>query len=323
MDTDRGLLDLILERIPGLTSRDRIRLAEEFDREGDLAVLSRGEVYELLGKAPPREAWTMDELKGRAEKDALILRRNGISLTAYRESGYPPLLRELYDPPALIFYRGNLPDPGRPLAALVGTRKPTGEAQAAAFEAARLLGLNGIAVVSGLALGIDTMAHRGNLAGGAPTVAVLGSSLDQVYPASNRDLARRILGAGGAILSEYPPETGPRRWNFPARNRIIAGLARGTLVAEAPEKSGALITAQFALELGRDIWLLRAGVDSPQGGGLRNLAESGAPVIEGAGAILEEWGIEPRKTETPADGALTGGAALAERLARSLNIEGL
>jgi DNA processing protein len=145
--------------------------------------------------------------------------------------------------------------------------------------------------------------------------------LDGIYPASNRDLARRILQAGGALLSEYPPGTGPFKWNFPARNRIIAGLARGTLVADAPEKSGALITAQFALDMGRDLWVLKEGLLSRDGAGLRRLAEEGAPVIEGAAAILEEWGIEVFDESRDGGNRQNGGLALAESLARSLGIE--
>jgi DNA processing protein len=320
MDVSRFRVDLIIGRIPGLGSRDKIKLREKFDREADLAVLSKEDVYAALGKAPPRKPWSMDEIRAQAERDALVLHRNGIDLTSYGESGYPPLLRELYDPPALLFFRGTLPDLRIPLLALIGTRKPGGNAQAAAYEAARLMGRSGVPVVSGLALGIDAVAHRGNLAGGGPTVAVLGSALDQLYPASNRDLARRILQGGGALVSEYPPGTGPYRWNFPARNRIIAGLARGTLLAEAPEKSGALITAQFALDLGRDLWALRAGFESPRGAGVRRFVEQGAPVIDGAAAILEEWGMEV-KTETGESPA--SGAALAESLAKSLNIRDL
>jgi DNA processing protein len=316
MDTSRGLLDLIIERIPGLSSRDKIVLVEKFDREGDFTILSKEDVCGIIDK-PLQGPWTMDVLRARAEQDAVSLRRDGISLINYRESGYPPQLRELYDSPALLFYRGTLPNPLIPLLALVGTRKPTGTVQAAAYETARIMGQSGVPVVSGLALGIDAAAHRGNLAGGGPTIAVLGSGLDQIYPSSNRDLARRILRDGGAMVSEYPPGTGPLRWNFPARNRIIAGLARGTLVAEAPEKSGALITAQFALDMGRDLWTLKAGFESPRGAGIRRLVEEGAPVIDGAAAILEEWGIEIKMSagKTP-----VSGMDLAESLARSLNI---
>jgi DNA processing protein len=139
------------------------------------------------------------------------------------------------------------------------------------------------------------MAHRGSLeAAGAPTVAVLGSGADEVYPAVNRVVARRILESGGAILSEYPPGTLPRKWYFPARNRIISALARGVLIVEAPENSGALITARFALEQNRDLWVASAGVvPAPTGAGTARLAEEGAKIIRTAWDILDEWNMRP------------------------------
>jgi DNA processing protein len=166
------------------------------------------------------------------------------------------------------------------------------------------------------------MAHRGNIEGGAPTVAVLGSGLDYVYPTSNRGLARRILEAGGCLMSEYPPGTEPRKWNFPARNRIISALARGVLIVEAPERSGALITAGFALEQGRDLWVASSGFNSPLGKGTARLAEDGARVISSARDILVEWGwvhVDNGDDETPADDR--PGLALAADIARSLNIK--
>jgi DNA processing protein len=148
------------------------------------------------------------------------------------------------------------------------------------------------------------MAHRGGLEGGAPTAAVLGSGLDEVYPRTNRALARRIVESGGVLLSEYPPGTEPRKWHFPARNRIIAGLARGVLVVEAPRSSGALITAQFALDQGRDLWVGSAGTASPRGEGTRTLAEQGGRVVSAAEEIFREWGLSPRvRRPDPADGA--------------------
>jgi DNA processing protein len=179
----------------------------------------------------------------------------------------------------------------------------------------------GLAVVSGLALGIDAMAHRGNLDGGAPTIAVLGSAADEIYPAANRILAKRILEGGGALVSEYPPGTEPRPWTFPARNRIISALARGTLIVEAPEKSGALITAQFALEQGRDLWVASSGT----GAGIAKLINDGAKIIYCAKDILTEW-----HWEEAAAGKISGeerreaestGKALASSLARSLTID--
>jgi DNA processing protein len=257
----------------------------------------------------------MDALLAQAEKDAALARLRGIGYVAHGEEGYPPLLREMYDPPALLFYRGALPDREKPLAAVVGTRRPSAAAAAQAYDMGREFGLAGLSVVSGLALGIDALAHRGNIEGGGATVAVLGCGLDRVYPASNRDLARRVMGSGGVFLSEYPPGTEPFKWNFPARNRIIAGLARGVVVVEAPERSGALITAQFSLDLGRDLLVGSAGAASSRGAGTRKLVEAGARVAERAADLYEEWGVE-----RPRQGRLKNGTDLALGLARSLNI---
>jgi DNA processing protein len=257
----------------------------------------------------------MDALLSQAEKDAALARSRGIAYVAHREGGYPPLLRELYDPPALLFYRGKLPDGERPLAAVVGTRRPSGAAAAQAYAISREFGRAGLSVVSGLALGIDSLAHRGNIEGGAATVAVLGCGPDRVYPASNRDLARRIIETGGVLLSEYAPGTEPFRWNFPARNRIIAGLARGVLIVEAPERSGALITAQFALDMGRDLLVGSAGAASPLGAGTRKLVDQGARVLERGVELFEEWGVAG-----PEDERIGNGTGLALSLARSLNI---
>jgi DNA processing protein len=259
----------------------------------------------------------MDALRIQAEKDAAAARQRGIHWASYAEGAYPPLLRELYDPPVVFFYRGALPDPEKPLAAVVGTRRSSGYAAAQAYDIARTLGYNGVPVVSGLALGIDAMAHRGNLAGGGKTLAVLGSGPDMVFPASNRGIARAILENGGALVSEYPPGTAPAKWHFPARNRIIAALARGVLIVEAPALSGALITARFALEQGRDLWVASAGISSPRGEGCRSLAADGGRIIRRGEEILAEWGIEISGKNV--DSILSGGSALASSLARSLN----
>ena len=317
----KDLLDLMICRIPNLKGEERVELQKKFDREDDFSVLLKKDIESLLGRTIRGRSWTMAEIRSLAEKDAVIVRKLGIHLVSWREEAYPPLLREIYDPPALLFYRGALPNPEKPLVAVVGTRKPSAKAAGRAFELGRELGEAGIPVVSGLALGIDSMAHRGNIEGRAPTVAVLGSSPEQVYPASNRDLARRILETGGLILSEYPPGTGPLKGHFPARNRIISALARGTVIVEAPEKSGALITARFALEQGRDLWVDMVGVVSKRGGGTARLAEDGAGRISSAADILEEW-----KIAAPDNGKRTAansgtGAALASSLADYLEIK--
>jgi len=247
----------------------------------------------------------------------------GIGFVSIDSPDYPPLLREIYDPPRGLFFRGNLPSWDRPMVAIVGTRRPDGAALGEAYRISRDLAQGGVPVVSGLALGIDSLAHKGCLEGRGLTIAVLGSGVDEVYPASNRDLARRILSTGGCLLSEYPPGTPPLKHHFPARNRIISGLSRGVLVVEAPEVSGALITARFALEQGRDLWVGASGHASPLGEGTRNLAEDGARVISRASQILEEWHLlpgEPEGEEKSGEKSFSG-RALAEGLAREMGLD--
>jgi DNA processing protein len=318
---DLAILDLAICRIPGLKSEERIKLQEKFDKEDDFSVLSMKDVEKILGRNLKVPAWKMHDILSMANKDAEISRKLGIRLVSRRDKAYPPLLREIFDPPALLFYRGALPDPEKPMAAVVGTRKPTPQAAKQAFALGRDLGLAGIAVVSGLALGIDSMAHRGNIEGGAPTVAVLGSGPDMIYPVTNRFLARRILETGGLILSEYPPGTVPYKSNFPARNRIISALARGVVIVEAPEKSGSLITASFALDQNRDLWVDKIGLSSGRGLGGARLVEDGAVQISSAADIVAEWGLDASLNVRPLWAEEKSAGGLASSMAEYLNIK--
>lgn len=320
---DRGLLDFIIGRIPGLKGDDAKKLCLNFDREEDLVKLDRNGLESLVGHPVKNPAPAMDEIRLLAEKDAAAAKLRGIKTVAFTGKDYPPLLREIFDPPALLFYRGELPEPSQRLVAVAGTRKSSGAASAQAFSLGRELGLAGLPVVSGLALGIDALAHRGNIEGGGKTIAVLGSGVDYIYPGSNRGLARRVLEVGGCILSEYPPGTRPLKWNFPARNRIISGLSRGVVIVEAPERSGALITAAFALEQDRDLWVASTGAASPGGKGTARLAAEGAKVISSAREILEEWNIsfdESTDEKTNDTGRNPAANDLADMLAKRLNI---
>jgi DNA processing protein len=320
--TERGLLDLVICRIPGLSVRERVRLCTKFEKEDEIVVLLKKDIEKILDR-PIAPSWTMDAVRQQAEKDAKTAHIRGIAWESCVSPGYPPLVREIFDPPAVLFYRGKLPNPERPLAAVVGTRRPGPAAAMEAFDIARFLGSRGIPVVSGLALGIDAMAHRGNIEGGASTLAVLGSGADEIFPVSNRPLAMRVLESGGALISEYPPGTPPRPWRFPARNRIISALARGTVIVEAPEKSGALITAGFALEQGRDLWIAPSGLGAA---GTAKLESDGAGVLYSAESILRDWQIDGAENfcaggRDMRERDLSSGEALAASLARSLDID--
>jgi len=201
---------------------------------------------------------------------------------------YPAELLTQDDPPLVLWVMGRLDALSWPRrVALVGSRNPTPQGADNAHAFAQALGAQGVCVVSGMALGIDAAAHEGALAAGAPTVAVVGTGLDRVYPARHRDLARRIA-EHGAIVSEYPLGTPPLAHHFPQRNRIISGLSQGTLVVEAALQSGSLITARLALEQGREVFAIPGSIHSPQSKGCHALIRQGAKLVESAQDILED-----------------------------------
>ena len=202
---------------------------------------------------------------------------------------YPEPLRQIHNPPCALFVRGTLPDLSRePAVSIVGTRKATQTGKAVARSFAFQLAKNGAVVVSGGALGIDTAAHQGALQAGGKTVCVLGCGIDTDYLMVNAPL-RDAVAANGALISEFPPQTQASGSNFPIRNRIISGLSLGTLVVEAAARSGSLITADYALEQGRDVFAVPSGIFSPVSAGVNNLIKCGAKPVSDAGEILEEY----------------------------------
>lgn len=202
---------------------------------------------------------------------------------------YPVLLKEIHNPPCVLYVKGELPDfDALPTIAVVGTRKATASGIAAASGLAHDLAKSGIIIVSGGALGIDTAAHQGALRAGGKTVCVLGCGIDYRYLMSNASM-RECIAQNGALVSEYPPQTPALSTNFPIRNRIISGLALGTLVVEAAEKSGSLITAKMALEQNRDVFAVPCGITNPVSAGANALLKDGAKPVTCARDILEEY----------------------------------
>jgi DNA processing protein len=203
---------------------------------------------------------------------------------------YPVALLNMADPPLLLHLRGRHELLQRPGLAIVGSRNPSAQGADNAAAFARCLSETGWTIASGLALGIDGAAHEGGLAGAGSTIAVLGTGIDRLYPARHRDLALRIA-AQGLLVSEFPLGTPPLRENFPQRNRLIAGLTRGTLVVEAALQSGSLITARLAAESGREVFAIPGSIHSPQSRGCHALIKQGAKLVESAEDILEEFQI--------------------------------
>ncbi len=202
---------------------------------------------------------------------------------------YPALLREIADPPALLFVRGDPALLSGNHIAVVGSRGPTPGGQRTAREFSRDLALQGVGIVSGLAVGIDAASHEGALDGQGITVAVAGTGPDRTYPRHHQQLADDILSGGGALISEYPPGTGPLAANFPRRNRILSGLALGTLVVEAAPKSGSLITARLAMEQNRDVFAVPGSIHNPLSRGCHQLIQQGAKLVQEPVDIIEEY----------------------------------
>ena len=231
-----------------------------------------------------------------------ILEKLGIRLIPYWDEAYPQALRHIHDPPALFYLRGRMP--AGETFAIVGSRRATAAGVHLTREIARELAAHDICIVSGLARGIDTAAHRGALEAGGRTLAVLGCGVDQVYPPENRKLFEQILEENG-ILSEFPPGTRPLAGHFPGRNRIISGLSRGVLIVEAAAGSGSLITGEFALEQGRELFAVPGAVKSSNSLGPNLLIKEGAQVVTEASDILQSlWPDQPSRRQKQAEEAL-------------------
>jgi len=224
------------------------------------------------------------------EQEWDLLQKRNIKVITIKDEGYPSLLKNIYSPPPVIYYQGDFVTIMKQSKgiAIVGSRKATYYGRKVAREIASEITKSGYVVISGLAKGIDTNAHLGALEANGLTIAVLGSGIDRIYPPENRSLAHRIIEKG-AVVTEFPIFTKPEKNNFPRRNRIISGLALGTLVIEAGEKSGALITADYALEQGREVFAVPGSVHSFLSTGCHNLIKQGSKLVNSYHDILEEF----------------------------------
>lgn len=223
-----------------------------------------------------------------------------ISKIHYADSQYPSLLREISSPPKQLHVAGQLTD--IPLVAVVGSRRPTRYGKEITYTLVSELAAAGIGIVSGLAIGIDAHAHEAALMAGGYTLAVLGSGLDYIYPPRNRPLGFKILEAGGAIVSEYPSEMPPLKQNFPARNRIIAGLSLAVVVTEADEASGSLITASFGLDFNREVMAVPGSIASRRSIGPHNLIRRGATLVTNAREVLQALDLTSTAIAKPPPG---------------------
>jgi DNA processing protein len=277
---------LRLTLIPGIGGEGQRRLLKAFGSPEAVFSTSGGALRGVLGSALAERLATHD---ARTEIDAALAwaAQAGNHILTLADAAYPQTLLTAADPPVLVYAKGNIALLNRPAFAIVGSRNATkqGEANAAAF--AQALAAAGLTIVSGLAAGIDAAAHHGALPEVSSTIAVVGTGCDRIYPARNEALAREIA-AKGVVLSEFAVGTPPLAANFPRRNRIIAGLARGCLVVEAAQQSGSLITARLSAEAGREVFAIPGSIHSPQSKGCHALIKQGAKLVESARDILEE-----------------------------------
>lgn len=268
---------------------------------------SSAELAEKLGLKPTTVAAMQSALDPKKGQRALSqCRERGVGVICPESPEYPALLKECHDPPPVLYFLGKLPQ--GELLAVVGSRRATDYGRRTARSLVPTLSRGGLGIVSGLAQGIDSFAHRACLESGGYTLAVLGNGVDIFYPYANMQLQKDILAGGGCILSEFPPGTKPRPDHFPRRNRIISGLCRGVLIIEAGLKSGAMITVGFALEQGRDVFAAPGNIDSPQSAGTNDLIRQGAKPALTAADILEEYNLDlPLVTAVGSEAAATGG----------------
>ena len=289
---------------PGLGPRTALELVGRLGGDPEAAVAA-GEAALRRAGVPAAAAAALAASEPEAVGRALAwaAARPGRHLLAFDDPRYPERLRDLADPPLVLHVAGDPEVLALPQVAVVGSRRPTPAGRETAREFARALAASGLVVTSGLALGVDGAAHEGALGAegagaGGLTVAVCATGLDRVYPAAHAALAARIVQGGGALVSEMPPGTPPRPGLFPRRNRIIAALAHGVLVVEAGVRSGSLITARLALELGREVMAVPGSIHNPLARGCNALIRQGAKLVETAADVLEE--IAPRLGEAAA-----------------------
>ena len=253
----------------------------------------------ICAKIPPRLVDEIISARKDIDPDEELekLNKSDVKVVTYNEEAYPPALKQIPTSPMVIYYRGSLEFLRGPCLAVVGTRKFSTYGRQVTEEIVSHLSRKGITIVSGLALGIDSIAHKACLDAGGKTVAVLGSGVNKecVSPITNLHIAERILESGGAILSEYPIGIQAAPFTFPMRNRIVAGLCRGVLVIESPQRSGTLITARHALEYNRDIFAIPGSIYAPGCMGTNQLIKNGAIPVTCPEDILYEYNLEPEK----------------------------
>lgn len=281
-----------LSSLPGLGARKFAELKARFGSPEEVWKVVHSYAPELCGIHPELyEALISDRHKQKVDIYMNKAKRLNIGVITVEEEGYPDNLSKIFDPPQVLYTRGNIIKEDKNAVAIVGSRRASHYGLKMAESLAYELACRGIAIVSGMARGIDAAAHRGALKAGGRTIAVLGCGVDIVYPREHRELMMQIISTG-AVVSEFAPEAPPLQLNFPARNRIISGLSLGVIVVEAAEKSGSLITADFALEQGREVFAVPGNINNHNSIGTNKLIKQGACLVTCVEDVIEEIGLQ-------------------------------
>jgi DNA processing protein len=312
-----------MNRVQGLGAITVKRMAERFGSLASVFERTEAELLEVQGVGAERARLLCDELRRvRVDDELEKASRTGVKLVTWADEGYPALLKQIADPPLVLYVAGSVEALSLPSVAVIGTRHPTVYGRETSRRFGYQLAAAGYAVVSGLALGIDTEAHTGALQAKGRTVAVLGGALDCLFPRENQQLAREIATKGGAVVSEYPFGRQPDRQTFPMRNRIVSGLCKGVLVIEAPLSSGTLITVDQALDQNRSVMAVPGRIDSPASQGCHKLLRNGARLVTAVDDVIEEVQDLIAGMRRPQTGdAPASGAAAPERPAAPLSAE--
>ncbi|MFC1719184.1 DNA-processing protein DprA, partial [Candidatus Poribacteria bacterium] len=270
---------IALNMIPGVGGATFRRLVDFFGSPGTALKASLNDLNRIRGLTPAVCQYIVDHRdKIPVERELEIVERRGCKIITIQNESYPSNLKAIYDPPQLLYVKGELLPEDALAVSVVGTRSATPYGKTVAEQFSNQMAARGVTVISGMAYGIDTAAHTGALDGGGRTIAVMGNGLDVVYPARNLKLMERIIDSGAAV-SEFPMGMKPLRNNFPRRNRVISGMSLGTLIVEAPKRSGALITADYALDQGREVFAVPGQIFSEMSGGTHDLIKQGAKLV--------------------------------------------
>lgn len=284
----------ILSHFPKMTLRRYRGLRQIFSDWQEIAKANSETLINLGWKRETADDFLIWREEIEPEKIMETMEKQNIHCLEIENEKYPPLLRQIADPPFCIFTRGELPPPDAPFLSIVGTRRATRYGLQMTEKISSELASRGVVIVSGLAVGIDTMAHASCLSASGKTIAVLGGGIDEqsLYPASNKILAEKIISQEGALVSEYPPGFMPTAYSFPRRNRLIAGLSSGTLVIEGKIDSGAMITARCALDYDREVMALPQNANSPTASGPHDLIKQGARLVTCAEDIIDALNLQ-------------------------------